>query len=161
MAPFESNDGTLLADQDRREIAELRSDEPWYPDAFSAFQRIWSGHPTDDDWDAIAPFTNGRWDAERQALVAGESSLRNLAAASEYYASGAVDADAVRSAVARLDSPVLLVAGEVDVALPPARAAEYAALFPRAELVVIPRAGHSPWLDAPRPFVETISGFLD
>ncbi len=34
---------------------------------------------------------------------------------------------------------MLLVAGEYDVALPPERAAEYAGLFPAAEMDVLPR----------------------
>jgi len=38
------------------------------------------------------------------------------------------------------------------------RAAEYAALFPSAELVVQPGAGHYPWLDDPQAFVRAVEG---
>jgi pimeloyl-ACP methyl ester carboxylesterase len=55
---------------------------------------------------------------------------------------------------------VLVVAGEYDVALPPNRAAEYAGLFPQAELAVQPGGGHYPWLDSPQWFVPALTGFL-
>jgi pimeloyl-ACP methyl ester carboxylesterase len=156
--------GLEITDLDRRRVAELRRGEPWFPDAFAAFERIWADRATADDWEAITPFTRGRWDAATRAAVAAETSGRNDEAAAGYYASGAVDADddadAVRSAVARLEAPVLLVAGEYDVALPPARAAEYAHLFRSAELAVQPGGGHTPWLDDPASFVRTVVGFL-
>jgi len=72
----------------------------------------------------------------------------------------AVDPTAVRSALDDLQVPVLLVAGEYDVALPPQRAAEYARLFPHADMVVLPRGGHFPWLDDPERFVTTVTRFL-
>ena len=72
---------------------------------------------------------------------------------------GAVDEGAVRSALARLQAPVLLVAGEFDVALPPSRAAEYARLFPQAELAVQPGGGHFPWLDDPGWLVPRLAGW--
>jgi pimeloyl-ACP methyl ester carboxylesterase len=57
--------------------------------------------------------------------------------------------------------PYYFVAGEYDVALPPSIAAEYAKLFPAVELTVQPGSGHSPWLDDPARFVQTVRGFLD
>jgi pimeloyl-ACP methyl ester carboxylesterase len=152
--------GLEVTDLDRRAVAELRRGEPWFADAYAAFERIWAGRASDDDWDAITPFTHGHWDADRRARVIREDAWRNAEAAAVYYADGAVDADAVRSALARLEAPVLLVAGEYDVALPPNPAAEYAGLFPRAELAVQPGGGHSPWLDDPEWFRKTMAGFM-
>ncbi|WBB69410.1 alpha/beta hydrolase [Micromonospora sp. WMMD812] len=152
--------GLEISDLDRRELAELRRDEPWFPDASAAFERIWSGDATEADWDAIEPFSHGRWDAARQAYCARMASDRNGDAARVYYSPGAFEPDAVRSAVAHLPAPVLLLAGGLDVGLPPKRAAEYAGLFPRAELAVQPGAGHFPWLDDPESFVATMAGFL-
>ncbi|GIH81075.1 alpha/beta fold hydrolase [Planobispora longispora] len=152
--------GLEIADPDRRECAELRRGEPWFPDAFAAFERIWSGAAADADWEAITPFFHGRWDAVSQAHVAQGASQKNADAAAVYYSAGAFDPEAVRSALARLRAPVLLVAGEYDVALPPEHAAEYAALFPHAGLSVQPGGGHYPWLDDPGRFTETVAGFL-
>jgi pimeloyl-ACP methyl ester carboxylesterase len=39
--------------------------------------------------------------------------------------------------------------------------AEFAALFPAAQLVVQPGAGHYPWLDDPDWFVPAVAAFLD
>ena len=152
--------GLEIGDLERRQVAELRRGEAWFPDAFAAFQRIWSGEATAADWKAIAPFTYGRWDAAAQAHLAREASQKNADAAAVYYAAGALDPEATSAALARLGAPVLVVAGEYDVALPPKRAAEYAGLFPQAELAVQPGGGHFPWLDDPEWFVQTLVGFL-
>ena len=118
------------------------------------------GDATAADWTAITPFTYGRWDAVSQAHHAQEAAQKNADAAAFYYSDGALDPEATRSALARLTAPVLLVAGEYDVALPPKCAAGYAGLFRQAELAVQPGGGHSPWLDNPEWFVQTLAGFL-
>ena len=152
--------GLAVTDLDRRELVEMRREEPWFPEAFAAFERIWSGQGTAADWTAITPFMYGRWDAVAQAQIARGASGKNPDAAAVYYAAGAVDPDAVRSALTHLHAPVLVVAGEYDVALPPKRAAEYAGLFPRAELAVLPGGGHTPWRDDPGWVVQTLRAFL-
>lgn len=149
-----------ITDADRREVAESRRGEPWFPDAFAAFERIWSGDATDADWAGIAPFMYGRWDAMAQADAAGQESQQNADAAAVYYSAGALDPDATRAAIAELPSRVLLVAGEQDVALPPKRAAEYADLFGHGELAVLPGGGHTPWLDDAEWFTRTLTRFL-
>ena len=151
--------GIDVADADRRELVELRRDEPWFPDAYAAFEKIWSGQATDDVWDAIVPFTHGRWDATAQALHAADASQKNEDAAAAYYAAGAPGPDLLRSAFEDWDVPVLVLSGGYDVALPPKRAAEYAGLFGRGELIVQSGAGHYPWLDDPDRFVATLAGF--
>lgn len=153
--------GLEVADADRRELAELRRGEPWFTEAFAAFERIWAGRATDAEWDAITPFTVGRWDADIEAKLHLDGELRNEEAAAAFYASGGIDADVIRAAIARLPVSVLFVAGEHDVGLPPKRAAEYAALFPNSKFVVLSGAGHSPWLDEPEQLVATVSAFLD
>lgn len=107
-----------VTDADRRRVAELRHSEPWFPAAFAAFERIWSGDATEADWQAIEPFMHGRWDADVRARLDREASQRNAEAAGIYYSAGAVDPQATRAGLAHLRAPVLLVAGEYDVALP-------------------------------------------
>jgi pimeloyl-ACP methyl ester carboxylesterase len=160
IAPSPRVVGLEIADLDRRQVAELRRGEAWFPDAFAAFERLWSGDGTDADWAATAPFTYGRWDAVAQAHHALGASQRRADAAAVYYAAGALDPAATRISLARLRAPVLLVAGEYDVALPPRCAADYAGLFRRGELAVQPGGGHFPWLDDPEWFVRTTAGFL-
>ena len=149
-----------VTDLDRREVAELRRGEPWFPEAFAAFERIWSGEATVADWEGIAPFTCGRWDAVVQARLAQEESEKNADAATIYYEAGALDPEVARSALARLRAPVLLLTGEYDVALPPKCAAEYAGLFSQAEIAVQTGSGHYPWRDNPEWFVRTLMEFL-
>ena len=72
----------------------------------------------------------------------------------------ALDPRATKAALARLHRPVLLFTGEYDVALPPKCTAEYAGLFPQADLAVQPGGGHFPWLDDPEWFLRTLAGFL-
>jgi pimeloyl-ACP methyl ester carboxylesterase len=153
--------GLEVTDDDRRHVAETRRDEPWFPAAFAAFERIWSGQGTDTDWAAITPFSFGRWDAVAQEHEDRWSSQPNKDAAQGFYATGAFDPDVVRSGLAALTARVLLVAGEVDVVLPPRQASQYAGFFPAARLLVQPAAGHSPWLDDPQRFVRTVAEFLD
>jgi pimeloyl-ACP methyl ester carboxylesterase len=152
--------GLEITDLDRRQVAELRRTEAWFPDAFAALERIWSGDATAVDWTAIAPFTYGRWDAVTQAHLAREASQKNAEAAAVYYSAGALDPEATRTSLALLQAPVLVVAGEYDAALPPKCAAEYAGLFGQAELAVQPGGGHYPWLDDPEWFVQTLAAFL-
>ncbi len=149
-----------ITDLDRRQVAELRGDEVWFPDAFAAFERIWADSAEDADWDAITPFRYGHWDDVARAEVVSEATQKNVAASEVYYSDGAIDPERTRAALARLQTPALLVAGEYDVVLPPRCAAQYAALFPQSELVIQDRAGHSPWLDDPEKFVETVTAFL-
>jgi pimeloyl-ACP methyl ester carboxylesterase len=152
--------GLEISDADRRAVAERRRGEPWFPDAFAAFERIWAGAPTEADWAEINPFTHGRWDAGVEARVAREAGEKNPEAAAAYYADGAPDPAGTRAALARLDAPVLVVAGGYDVGLPPDRAVAYAALFGRGETAVLPGGGHYPWADDAAWFVRTLAAFL-
>lgn len=143
----------------RRAVVRLRDGEPWYGAAAAAFERINAGQATDDDWAAITPFTYGTWDdAARAHHAAGESRL-NTRAAAVFGADGAFDPGATRAALATLDAPVLLLAGEVDANSPPSAVAELAELFPNATLATLAGGGHFPWLDDPAWFTATVSSF--
>jgi pimeloyl-ACP methyl ester carboxylesterase len=150
-----------ITDTDRRLVAELRRTESWFPEAFTAFERIWAHTASSDDWKAITPFTYGRWDAAARAHAAAGNVQRNQDAAGIFGSEGAFDPVRARTALAGLDAPVLVLAGGHDVSLPPRVAAKYAALFPRAELAIQPGGGHYPWLDDPGWFVHTTTAFLD
>ncbi len=152
--------GVDVADADRRQVANLRRGESWFAGAYAAFERIWAADETEADWEAITPFSYGRWDAPAQTHHAGQATQQNAEAASHYYAAGTIDAVAVRSGLRRVKGPVLLLAGEYDVALPPTCAVQYASLFPNAELVVQSCAGHYPWLDDPARFADSVVRFV-
>lgn len=146
--------------QARLELARLRADEPWFAPAFAALEDIVAGNATGDSWAAVDPFFYGRWDAAARAHLAAQDGRRNDEAAAAFGAEGAFDPAATRAALATFDAPVLLLAGEVDMNSIPGVVAEFAGLFPAAELVVQPGAGHYPWLDDADRFVATTAAFL-
>jgi proline iminopeptidase len=145
----------------RREIVNLRQGEPWFADAAAAFERIAAGREAEQDWAATAPFFYGRWDATAQAHDAAGEGQTNEEAAAAFGAEGAFDPAATRAALAGFGSPVLVVGGRLDLQRPPAVTEEFAGLFPNAALVVLPGAGHFPWLDDPELFVSAVTEFLN
>lgn len=161
VAPSAYAVGIDVTAEDRWEIVRLRQDEPWFPNAGAAFERISSGQATDDDWAAIAPFSYGRWDAASQAHHERGEGMRNNEAARIYGSDGAFDPAALRATLSTLDVPVLALAGQYDLNSPPRVVREVAALFPNATLATQPGAGHAgPWLDDPAWFTRTVLAFL-
>lgn len=152
--------GITITGDVRRETARLRREEPWFPAAFAALERIVAGQATADSFPAIAPFFYGRWDEAARVHRAAEDRQKNAGAAAVFGAEGAFDPDATRAALARFASPVLVLAGEVDLNSPPGAMSELAELFPHAEMVIQPGAGHFPWLDDADRFVATTAAFL-
>ncbi|WP_431040626.1 alpha/beta hydrolase [Streptomyces sp. P1-3] len=152
--------GVDFTEEHRREITALRTAESWFEAAHEAYEAVWFGDPTDADFDAAAPFLYGRWDAAAQAHAAAEAEQTNEPAAGIYASSGAFDPAATRAAMASLDAPVLVLAGELDSGPRPRVAAGIAALFPHAELTIQPGAGHYPWLDDRVRFTQTVAAFL-
>lgn len=160
IAPSAFAVGIETTGEARLEAARLRRGEPWFPAAFAALEAITAGDATDDSWKAIDPFFYGRWDAAARAHLAAQEGHRNDEAAAVYGSEGAFDPPATRAALAEFTAPVLLLAGEVDLNSIPSVVAEFAELFPDAELIVQPGAGHFPWLDDADRFVATITTFL-
>lgn len=107
--------GVVVTGESRRELARLRTGEPWFPDAFAALEAITEG--TGSDWDAISPFFHGRWDdAARRHQAAARPD--NPDAVALFAADGAFDPQAARAALTIWRSPVLLLAGEFDLNSP-------------------------------------------
>ena len=152
--------GITVTGDVRVATARLRRDEPWFPEAFAALETLVAGRAGADAFQAIAPFWYGRWDDNARAHRAAEAVQRNNEAAAVFAVEGAFDPPATRAALTRLASPVLVLAGEVDLNSPPPATAELAALFPHAELIVQSGAGHFPWLDDAKRFVAATEAFL-
>ncbi|MFF3372434.1 alpha/beta fold hydrolase [Streptomyces sp. NPDC002680] len=152
--------GITIAGNVRVTTARLRRYEPWFPEAFAALEALVAGQPDADTFQTIAPFWYGRWDEAARTHRAAEDRQRNDEAAAVFASEGAFDPAATRAALARLASPVLVLAGEVDLNSPPPAMTEIPDLFPHAELVVQPGAGHFPWLDDAKQFTATTEAFL-
>ncbi|MFC9843061.1 alpha/beta fold hydrolase [Streptomyces sp. NPDC060223] len=152
--------GVDFTEEHRREAAALRKDEPWFADANESYERIWAGYGTEADWDAVTPFFYGRWDTAARMHAASHVEQSNEEAADLYASPGAFDPAGARAVVAGWDARVLVLAGELDSGPLPRVAASIAELFREAETVVLPGAGHFPWLDDPRRFTEAVTTFL-
>jgi pimeloyl-ACP methyl ester carboxylesterase len=63
--------------------------------------------------------------------------------------------------LAKMSVPVLILAGEKDQLIPPARSQALAAAVPRATLTILERAGHMPMLEDPQGTTAAIAGFMD
>jgi proline iminopeptidase len=151
----------LAPGRDARQAAiSLRRGEPWFGDAAAAFERLEAGAGTVEDEDVVAPFFYGRWDAIAQAHSAASETQVNEDAAAAFGSDGAFDPPTLRAALAEFGSPVLVLAGGVDLSWPPAVLAEFAELFPAARFLVQPDAGHYPWLDDAAGFVAAVAAFL-
>ncbi|MFG2876887.1 alpha/beta fold hydrolase [Streptomyces sp. NPDC048337] len=152
--------GIEVTGETRLRGARRHSHQPWFAQAHAALEAILAGQLTPENWNAIEPFSHGRWDAEAQARKAAEDALRNTEAAAVYGSEGAYDPAATRAALEEFDRPVLLLAGKSDLGAMPEVVARYAELFQDPRLVVQPRAGHFPWRDDPAAFTAEVVQFL-
>jgi 2-succinyl-6-hydroxy-2,4-cyclohexadiene-1-carboxylate synthase len=66
----------------------------------------------------------------------------------------------IRDEIPKIDAPTLFVWGEYDVYAPPASGEEACEIMPDAQLVTVPDAAHSPWLDQPQACAAAIREFL-
>ncbi|WP_318212749.1 alpha/beta hydrolase [Streptomyces sp. SJL17-1] len=153
--------GVGTTDEEWDKALEVFADRPWYARARAALDSIGPNTPLTGVREIVAPFAYGRWDAAAQEHAAREAEQMNWEAAPAYHGEGAYTPEATRRAITALTAPVLVLAGEYDAGPTPAKAAEAAALFPDAELVVLPGAGHFPWVDDAEAFVRTLAAFLD
>jgi proline iminopeptidase len=143
-----------------RAVVALRAAEPWYPAALSALERILAGEMSVEAFRASRPLFYARWDEAAQAHATAGVSQRHQAAREGYFAGAAIDPAAVRAALAKLTTPVLLYAGDQDPMVPPAAVREAAPLFHDATVVVQPGAAHFPWVDDAAAFAAAINPFL-
>jgi pimeloyl-ACP methyl ester carboxylesterase len=145
-------------------IRGSRKDEPWYADAAEAAEAMAFAPPAQQQslMRATRPFFYGCWDDRTQAHAA--SADRQSSKRAELgFAAGAeqVDVDAIVAGLAAVAAPVLVIGGERDALTGLESVSAVAASFPHAQTVVLPRAGHFPWVDEPAAFVDAVRAFLD
>jgi pimeloyl-ACP methyl ester carboxylesterase len=142
------------------EVLALRAHEPWYAGAVAALHAE-AASPQELEryrWLA-APLLYGRWDAPARTQAAAEPAQFAQPATDGFYAGFEPD-PALPGRLAALAVPVLLVAGEYDIWPTCTAVRELARLLGHADLAVLPRTGHFPWVDGPAPFVATVHEFL-
>ena len=145
-------------------IRQGRAEEPWYADAAEAQAALDAGAPPSQQQvlvRATRPFFYGRWDERTQAHAA-TADTQSSRRAELGFAAGidGVEVDGVLAALSGLDAPVLVVGGERDALTGAVSVDHVARSFPAARAVVLPRAGHFPWVDEPDAFRTTVADFL-
>ncbi|MFC3572151.1 alpha/beta fold hydrolase [Streptomyces yaanensis] len=144
--------------ENRLAAARLRKGEPWFEDAFPAFEAWLTGN---GDFDlTFMPFFYGRWDEAARAHAAADEEQTNDDAADVYGSEGAYDPPATRAALGRLTAPVLVLAGELDGGARPELARGVCEFAPHTEFSIQPGAGHYPWLDDPEWFTARVGDFF-
>jgi pimeloyl-ACP methyl ester carboxylesterase len=142
------------------EVLGLRADEPWYADAVAAlYAEAASPRELERYRSLAAPLLYGRWNAAAQAQAAAEPGQFAQAATDGFYAGFEPDPD-LPERLAALQAPVLLVAGEFDIWPTSAAVRSLAALLGNADLALLPRVGHFPWVDDPASFAAIVNEFL-
>jgi pimeloyl-ACP methyl ester carboxylesterase len=156
-----------LQGSDRTDVPEIvasRADEPWYPDAAAALEALADAPPSQQQtlWRAVRPLMYGRWDERTQAHAATADTQTSKRAQLGYAPAtqDEVDVPGLLAGLTSVTAPVLVVGAERDAMTGVAAAHAVAACFPTAQTVVLPRAGHFPWVDEPAAFVDAVRGFL-
>jgi proline iminopeptidase len=152
--------GVEPTDEQWRADLRRRAGEPWFDDARTAMLAWDAGDASPVNRAAAEPFFHGRWDAAAQAYAAVRAQCETPDAARTYLAEGALDQETTAAALAKVTAQVLVLIGGLDLSPTVREGRALADLFPDAELVVQPGAGHSPWLDDAERFVGTVSRFL-
>ena len=150
----------------RSDVAAIRAGragEPWYADAAEADAALADAPPAQRQAlvRATRPFFYGRWDARTQEHAASADRQSNRRA-EDGFGAGAdqVDVTALRAGLGRVAAPVLVLGGERDGVTGVEAVHEVAASFPAARTVVVPGAGHFPWVDEPEAFRAAVAEFL-
>jgi len=142
------------------EVLARRAHEPWYAGAVTAlYAEAASPQELQQYRWLAAPLLYRRWDAAAQAQAAAEPAQFAQPATDGFYAGFEPD-PALPERLAVLAAPVLLVAGEYDIWPTGAAVRGLAALLGHADLALLPRTGHFPWVDDPASFAAIVDEFL-
>lgn len=150
----------IPSDRDVERVLAQRAHEPWHAEAVAALYAE-AGSPEELEryrW-LSAPLLYGDWNGAARAQAAAEPAQFAQPATDGFYAGFEPD-PALPERLGQLAVRVLLVVGEYDIWPTRAVVRDLAALFDGAELAVLPRAGHFPWVDDPAAFVATVQNFL-
>ena len=84
----------------RREIVNLRRGEPWFSEAAAAFERLQAGSETDEDWEAMVPLLDGRWERSPRLMPPPTRSRSTRRRPGFFAGPGAFEPEVTRAALA-------------------------------------------------------------
>ncbi|HZC52289.1 MAG TPA: alpha/beta hydrolase [Mycobacterium sp.] len=152
--------GVHATEEQMTAALQRSADEPWYPAAAAALDKIMAGDLSLDAYRASRPFYYGRWDEVAQAHATVGIAARHMSARDGYFAGLTLDVPATTAALMGLAAPVLLYGGELDPMVTPALLEQAVPVFHDATVAVQPAAAHFPWVDDPAAFSTAIGAFL-
>ncbi len=152
---------------DRADVPRIRESfagQPWYADAAEAQQALEDGAPPASQQSlvrATRPFFYGRWDERTQAHAA-TADRQSSKRAELGFGAGIEDVDVpgIVAGLQQVTAPVLVLGGARDALTGVDAVHLTARAFPAAETVVLPDAGHFPWVDDAEAFRSTVGGWL-
>ncbi|MFD7664472.1 alpha/beta fold hydrolase [Streptomyces sp. NPDC059788] len=149
---------------DAREIFTSRSDEPWWPEASAALQRLTETPDLAEAHDLLltaAPLAYGHWEAPQQTHATAEAEqLHPVPRAAFWQGVDEPARQAILAGLREVTCPVLVVTGDRD-AVTGVRAGELVAeSFPDARVRTLHAVGHYPWVDEPDLFARVVEQFL-
>lgn len=144
-------------------IRSTRADEPWYAEAADAAAMLEDASPRlrNELERMTRPFWYGRWDANAREHAASADSQMSLRANAGYMPGSDYDVDRARESLKDIRAEALVVVGEKDALTGVSVAEKFVSVLPKAEVAVVPGAGHFPWVDEPEAFSSAVRSFLD
>ena len=143
---------------------DKRSGEPWYPDAVGAvIEDDALASMTDEQLREIVfrgmPFYFARFGAAEAGYLDTFSSENINADAMKVFGEEIPSLD-LRSRIASITAPTLVITGEEDFICGPVCAAEMTRAIPGAREVIIGDAGHMVFVEQPQAFHDEVADFL-
>lgn len=146
---------------DTDEVLARRRGEPWYAEVVVARQRL-AARPDPEEIPALlaamAPASYAEWGPRQQAHAA--SMAPEAWDASRHFWQAAVDGEVVRSRLADVSAPVLVITGRLDSATGANAGSAWAACFANGHHVDLEGSAHHPWIDEPEAFADRVRRFL-
>jgi pimeloyl-ACP methyl ester carboxylesterase len=153
--------GVYGAEEDFDAALRPLAQQPWYPAARAALEKIMTGDLSMEAFRVSRPLFYGRWSETAQAHATVGTAERHQAAREGYFAGLALDPPSIKAALRRLTAPVLLYAGERDAMVTPAMVRQAAPLFHDVSIIIQPGAAHFPWVDDPAAYAAAVEQFLN
>jgi proline iminopeptidase len=151
------------ATDDREALIERRRGEPWFDDYEKARPAL-EAAATIEEYRPLArleaPLAWARWDERAQAHDAIGDQFEAAAAAFFSPPPDRRRTGELAAELARVTAPVLVVAGSADAVTGLEPVLALADLFPAGSAVVIPAAGHYPWVEQPTAFRRAVDAFF-
>ena len=143
---------------------DKRSGEPWYPDAVGAvIEDDALASMTDEQLREIVfrgmPFYFARFGAAEAGYLDTFSSENINADAMKVFGEEIPSLD-LRSRIASITAPTLVITGEEDFICGPVCAAEMTRAIPGAREVIVGDAGHMVFVEQPQAFHDEVADFL-